>query len=146
MKSVFDQSTREELIKRINALDETSAARWGKMTVYQMLKHCTLWEEMLLGKKVYRQSLLGRIFGKAALRSMLRDEPIKPGLPTVPSFKVSGNGDVADAKAEWVALISQHGDHENSGFVHPFFGKLTAEQAGQMAYKHIDHHLRQFGS
>ncbi|HJW15878.1 MAG TPA: DUF1569 domain-containing protein [Flavisolibacter sp.] len=146
MKSVFDQETRDELISRINSLDENSTAKWGKMNVYQMIKHCTLWEEMLLGKKQYHQSLLGRLFGKIALKNMLKDEPIKPNLPTVPSFKITGNGDVATAKAAWIALIAEHGKQKNAGFVHPFFGKLTAEQAGSIAYKHIDHHLRQFNS
>jgi hypothetical protein len=144
MKSVFDKTTREELISRINQLNEDSKAQWGKMNVYQMVKHCSLWEEMLLGKKQYRQSLLGRLFGKVALRNLLKDEPMKPNLPTVPSFKMSGNGDVADAKAEWIRLINQHQQQECKGMVHPFFGQLTADQAGRIAYKHIDHHLRQF--
>ena len=146
MKSVFDRATRDELIGRISSLDENSRAQWGKMSVYQMLRHCALWEQMLLGKKQYRQSFLGRLFGKMALEDMLRDEPMKPNLPTVPSFKISGNGNIAAAKAEWMAHIAEHGLRNNSGFVHPFFGKLTAEQAGRLAYKHIDHHLRQFNS
>jgi hypothetical protein len=146
MKSLFDKATRDELIARIHLLNENSTARWGKMNVYQMLKHCTLWEEMLLGKKQYRQSFLGRLFGKIALKNMLKDEPIKPNLPTVPSFKITGNGDVAAAKTEWIKLMEEHGRQKNNGFVHPFFGKLTAEQAGRIAYKHIDHHLRQFNS
>lgn len=146
MKSVFDQTTKEELISRISSLQENSTPQWGKMNVYQMLKHCTLWEEMLLGKKQYRQSLLGRLFGKMALKSMLKDEPMKPNLPTVASFKITANGDVAAAKAEWIDLIAEHARQENTGFVHPFFGKLTAEQVGRIAYKHIDHHLRQFNS
>ena len=146
MKSVFDKTTRDELIVRINSLNENSSRQWGKMNVYQMLKHCTLWEEMLLGKKHYRQSFFGRLFGKIALKDILKDKPMKPGLPTVPSFKTSGNGDVVAAKAEWIQLMAQHALQNNSGFVHPFFGKLTAEQAGQIAYKHSDHHLRQFNS
>ena len=147
MKSVFDQSTRDELISRINSLNENSTAQWGKMNVYQMVKHCALWEEMLLGRKQYRQSLPGRIFGKIALKQMLREEPMKPNLPTVPSFKISNHsGDLATAKAEWMELINQHTARNPSGFVHPFFGKLSAEQAGCMAYKHIDHHLRQFSA
>jgi hypothetical protein len=146
MKSIFDQATRDELISRINSLNDNSTAKWGKMNVYQMIKHCTLWEEMLLGKKLYSQSFIGRLFGKIALKNMLKDEPIKPNLPTVPSFKISDNGDVSKARAEWLSLIAEHGKEENKGFVHPFFGKLTAEQAGCIAYKHIDHHLRQFNS
>jgi len=146
MKTMFDKKTREEVIKRINTLSENSRPLWGKMNVYQMVKHCTLWEEMLLGKKKYKQSLLGRLVGKMALKSMLKDEPAERNLPTVPSFKMSGNGDITAAKAEWVKLIEQHDLQENTGFIHPFFGALTADQAGRMAYKHIDHHLRQFNS
>ncbi len=100
----------------------------------------------MLGKKQYRQSFLGRLFGKIALKNMLKDEPMKPNLPTVPSFKISGKGDIIAAKAEWINLISEHGQKKSWEFVHPFFGKLTDEQAGRIAYKHIDHHLRQFGS
>ncbi|WP_233219142.1 hypothetical protein [Adhaeribacter arboris] len=125
MKSILDETTREELINRINTLNENSKAQWGKMNVYQMLKHGILWEEMLLGKKQYRQSFLGHLFGKMALKDILKDEPLKPNLPTVPSFKISGNGDVAAAKAEWIKLMAEHALKENSGFVHPFFGKLT---------------------
>ena len=57
MKSIFDKTTRGELINRINTVEQNSTAHWGKMNVYQMLKHCMLWEEMLLGKKQYQQSL-----------------------------------------------------------------------------------------
>jgi hypothetical protein len=110
------------------------------------LKHCTIWEEMLLCRKQYKQSFIGRVFGKMALRDMLKDKPIKPNLPTVPSFKVTDNGDVEEAKSAWINLIRQHAHQINNGFVHPFFGRLTAEQAGIMAYKHIDHHLRQFNA
>jgi hypothetical protein len=146
MKSVFDKPTRDELIYRINSLPENSKARWGKMNVYQMLKHCSLWEEMLLGRKQYRQSFPGWLFGRIALKNMLKDEPLKPNLPTVPSFKISDNGDVAVAKAGWIGLIMEHDLRTSSGFVHPFFGRLTAEQAGRIAYKHANHHLIQFNS
>jgi hypothetical protein len=146
MKSLFDKATRDELINRIQSLNENSKAQWGKMNVYQMLKHCIKWEEMLLGKTQYKQSFLGKLVGKMALKDMLKDEPAKHNLPTVPSFKIAGNGDVAAAKAEWISLLNEHTLKENHGFIHPFFGKLTAEQAGLMAYKHIDHHLRQFNS
>ena len=50
MTTVFDKSTREELIRRINTVDETNTARWGRMNVYQMLRHCTLWEAWIQRK------------------------------------------------------------------------------------------------
>jgi len=144
MKNIFDEQTRAEVIARINKLNKDSTALWGQMTVYQMIKHCAKWEDMILGKTLYKQSLPGKIFGKFALKDMMKDEPAKRNLPTVPSFKMTGDGDIESAKNEWLNLIAEHDHRAPSGFIHPFFGGLTIEQAGKMDYKHIDHHLRQF--
>jgi len=144
MKTIHDKATRDELIVRIDKLNENSKALWGKMTIGQMMKHCTKWEEMSLGKQTYKQSCIGKLFGKIALKDMLKDVPIKKNLPSVPSFIMKGNANVAEEKKKWIELMKEYDHYTNDGFVHPFFGKLTKEQAGLMAYKHIDHHLRQF--
>lgn len=148
MKTIFDKTTRDELISRINTLNENSTAQWGKMNVNQMLKHCILWQEMILGKKKYKQAFIGRLFGKMILKNALKDEsPMKHSTPTLPEFKnLEMNCDIAAQKKEWIALIEEHTHFSNPDFVHPFFGKMTKEQIGYHAYKHIDHHLRQFNS
>lgn len=146
MKTIFDKYTRDELIVRIHSLDEASVAQWGKMNVFQMLKHCTQWEEMALGKVRYKQSFLGKLFGKAALKNFIRDEtPVKRNLPTVPEFKIKEvSGNVAEQKQKWISLMEEYSTFANENFIHPFFGKMTKEQLGRLAYKHSDHHLRQF--
>jgi hypothetical protein len=148
MKTIFEKTTRDELIARINTLNENSTAQWGKMDIYQVLKHCTLYEEMLLGKKKFKRMFLGRLFGKIALKELIGDEsPIKQNLPTIPEIKVNINsGNVADEKQHWITLINEHAQSSNSEFVHAFCGKVTKEQSGYLAYKHTDHHLRQFNS
>ncbi len=146
MKSIFDKTTRDELISRINALDENSAAQWGKMNASQMVKHCAQWDEMALGKKIYKQSFIGKLFGKMALKDMMKDEPMKKNMPTVPSFKITDQVNIAEEKKKWIKLLSEYEHFENEGFIHPFFGPMTKEHTGYMAYKHIDHHLRQFNS
>ena len=143
---MFDKSTRDELINRIHSLNENSIAQWGKMNVSQMLKHCTQWDEMALGKVKYKQSLLGKLFGKMALRNMLKNEPIKKNLPTVPSFRIKGNTDIATEKSKWIQLLHEYEQFSNYGFIHPFFGAMTKENTGFIVYKHSDHHLRQFGA
>lgn len=145
MKTLFDQTSRNELIDRIQALDERGQPKWGRMTVSQMLRHCILWEEMALGKQVYKQSFLGRLFGKIALKRMLSDEPMKPNLPTVHGFSINGEGNPAAEKTKLIGLIEEHATCSGTGFIHPFFGQLSTEQGGLIAYKHLDHHLRQFG-
>lgn len=146
MKTIFDKSTRDGLITRINALHENSIAQWGKMDVSQMLKHCSQWDEMALGKKKYKQSFLGKLFGKIGLKGMMKDEPMKKNQPTVPSFKITEKVDFSEEKAKWIQLLDEYKEFPNNCFVHPFFGILTKEQTGFIVYKHIDHHLRQFGA
>jgi hypothetical protein len=146
MKTIFDKITRDNLISRIKTLNENSAAEWGKMNIYQMLKHCTLAEEMYLGKKKYKRVFLGRLLGKMALKNLLKDErPMSRNAPTSPAFKVSEtNGDILAEKKKWIALIEEYAHYSNSDFTHWFFGKMTKEQIGYFVYKHTDHHLRQF--
>lgn len=146
MKTIFDKTTRNELINRIYSLNGNEIPQWGRMNLYQMVKHCTLWEEMMLGKKAYKRTLLGHLFGKLALKGLLKDEkPMMRNAPTVPAFKVKENGDVSSEKVKWIALIEEHAHSSNTDMVmHPFFGKITTEQVGYLIYKHTDHHLRQF--
>jgi hypothetical protein len=145
MKSIFDKATNAELIRRIGMLNENSKAQWGKMSVYQMLKHCTLWEEMISGEKKFKRMSLGRLFGKIALKSLIKDEkPMRHNVPTVPEFNITDHGDIMAEKKKWLAMMQAHERFSNENIVHPFFGKMTKEQTGYLGYKHIDHHLRQF--
>ncbi len=148
MKTIFDKTTRDEVINRINTLHENSRAQWGKMNVYQMLSHCTRWEEMVLGKRMYKRILLGFLFGKMSLKSMIRDEnPLKRNIPTLTELKVKEiQGDVAFEKKKWISLLEEYEHFSNTGFIHPFCGSMTKEQIEHLAYKHADHHLRQFNA
>ncbi len=100
-----------------------------------------------MGKKKYKQTFLGRVFGKIALRGFIKDDaPFKRNVPTLPDLRITEDGgDVASLKSEWIALIREYTQYSNFDFVHPFFGKMNKDQVGVMAYKHADHHLRQFG-
>jgi len=146
MQTIFDKTTRDELIKRIHLLNVNNSAQWGKMNIYQMLKHCTLWEEMALGKTKYKQTLLGKLFGRMALPDFIGDDkPFKKNVPTVPKLKIKEtSGDILSLQNKWIKLIEEYNSFDNDNFIHPFFGKMSKEQIGLLAYKHTDHHLRQF--
>lgn len=148
MKTIFDQATRAELIDRINTLDEKSTAQWGKMNVYQMLKHCTTYEHMMLGKTKYKRAFIGFLFGRMALKDFTEnDQPIKMNVPTLPELKVKENsGNILMERKKWIALLEEYAHLTNPDVVHSFFGRLTKEQIGLLVYKHTDHHLRQFNS
>lgn len=148
MKTVFDLATREELIQRISLLKQDSKPVWGKMNVYQMTKHNTIWNEWVLGKKdfVYKQEFLGKLFGKLALRSNTKDDkPIGKNMPAGKAFTVNEKeGNFQSEVLTWIEQINAYGNFSNDSFIHDFFGNMTKEQIGIFAYKHNDHHLRQF--
>lgn len=145
MKSIFHKETNSELIERIDKLHEKDHAQWGKMNTYQMLKHCTLSEELFQGKKKYKRLFIGRLFGSTALKGIVRNEKqMKKNQPTHPAFKITGTGDFENEKAKWINLLNNYTNFENSPLTHPFFGEMTYDEIGIFVYKHTDHHLRQF--
>ncbi len=145
MKTIIDKNTVTELVTRINSLQADSKAQWGKMDAYQMLKHCTMSEEMFQGKKQYKRLFVGRLFGGMALKGILKNEkPMKQNQPTHPEMKITGTGNFENEKAKWIGLLQAYSTNSNPHFVHPFFGKMTKKQIGIYVYKHTDHHLRQF--
>ena len=94
----------------------------------------------------YKQSFLGKIFGKSVLRNMVKDEkPLDKNIPTSAQFKVKETeGDFEVEKLKWVTLTNAYENFNNPNFIHDFFGIMTKEQIGILVYKHTDHHLRQF--
>jgi hypothetical protein len=149
MKTIFDQDARAELIQRIGQLSEENRAEWGKMNVFQMAQHNTYWNGWILGTSphTYRQEWLGKIFGKFALKKMVKDEkPFDKNIPTSEQFKVKAvTCDLESEKAKWISLINEYERFHNPALIHDFFGKMSKEQVGILVYKHTDHHLRQFG-
>lgn len=145
MESLFDKNTYEEIHTRIEKLTNTSQPLWGKMRVDQMLYHCTLPLESALGKiHLPKQgNFLLRLF-KSTLYS---DTPYRKSLPTAKSFVVT---DEKDFETEKNKLLQDVKDAYEKGVnadwdEHPAFGKFTGEQWGKAFYKHLDHHLKQFG-
>ncbi|MBX2965733.1 MAG: DUF1569 domain-containing protein [Cyclobacteriaceae bacterium] len=148
MKTIFDSGVREKLIQRIKLLSHNHKPLWGKMNIYQMLIHNTYWNGWMLGndEHTYKQEFLGKIFGKIALKRMVKDEkPFDKNIPTSDQFKAKElHGDLEAEKEKWISLINEYENYNNPNFVHDFFGKMTKEQIGILVYKHTDHHLRQF--
>lgn len=95
-----------------------------------------------------KQAFIGRLFGKMALKSFIKDEKYFPrNVGSLTKLIVTDtHNDLGLSKILWAASIKQYShladDHE---FVHGFFGKMNKQQTGLLAYKHTDHHLRQFG-
>ncbi len=150
MKSVLSKTGRTEIGGRLARLEAGAARRWGKMDAAQMCAHCAAVLEMATGGLPGRQRLIGKLLAPFVRRTLLRSEtPMMRGAPTDPRFAVADPRDFAREKARLTATFARFCDAGVSGLdgvVHPFFGRMTGEEWGVLQYKHLDHHLRQFGA
>jgi hypothetical protein len=146
MKTVFDEQTRQELLMRISGLKAGSQPLWGTLNVYQMVQHCIRADDMLTGTLPCKRIFLGRIIGRLALRKVMADDqPFMKNAVTSGELKVAEvQGDLREAITKWTSQIKEFANYNRPSLFHPFFGQMTREQVGYLAYKHIDHHLRQF--
>ncbi|MBT9330126.1 DUF1569 domain-containing protein [Paracidobacterium acidisoli] len=149
MKNLFEATTVDEIKERIERLRPDSERRWGKMSVAQMLAHCSAWMELAAGLKSSPRSRIGRIFGHLAKRSVLGEEPVRKNMPTDKILLIEDERPFADEKVRlrnWVDRFSANGREGCTKHPHSFFGSMTPDEWAMMGYKHLDHHLRQFGA
>ena len=146
MKSLLTEDGYQEIKQRINLLSENAERQWGKMSVGQMCWHCQYPLKIAIENKP--NSSKGNWFVRTFFKeSMFNDKPWRKNLPTSPQLKAKEDKDFETEHAELLRLIDhlyQEKDREE-WHSHPMFGKFTKEQWGQMEFKHLDHHLRQFG-
>lgn len=150
MHSLFDAKAQDEIYNRINNLTEASQAKWGKMDVSQMLKHCQLPLEVANGNLELntKMGFFKKLLFKAFKPLMYNDKPWKKNLDTPKQFRVTDVQEFNEQKEKLTSIISDFSEKANvtEWPAHPLFGKFTTKQWGKMQYKHLDHHLTQFGA
>ena len=150
MKNLFEAVTVNEIQERMAHLKPDSEPQWGKMNVSQMLAHCSAWMEMVAGLNSPPRSLIGRIFGRVAKAKVLGgEEPIGRNMPSEKSLIVSDEREFVserDRLLKWTDTFAAGGPSGCTTHPHCFFGPMTPLEWASLAYKHLDHHLRQFGA
>ena len=148
MQSLFDVSTYNEMVKRVNALSPSHIPRWGKMNPAQMLAHCRESFRVPLSDKKMPRMFLGILIGGFIKSALYSEKPWKKNLPTSPQLMIKDDRDFNEEKEKLLEAIDRfhlRGPAYISKHPHPFFGSFTPEQWGKSMFKHLDHHLRQFG-
>jgi hypothetical protein len=148
MKSLYDPQVLSQLEARIRQLMPDSPRQWGKMDAAQMLAHCALATEMAAGDVPMKQILLGKILGPIFKRHMLADRPMRKIEARSGELCITGPRNFATERTRLLGVltrISVGGPATATKCPHPFIGPLTGEEWGTLTYRHVDHHLRQFG-
>jgi hypothetical protein len=148
MKNLFEALALEELKERVERLQADSPRQWGKMTPGQALAHYSAQMEMVLGEKFPRRSLLGRIVGRFAKPKFFGEEPLQRNMPTDKEYVITDERDLKIERERLRRLLDRFIAGGSAGCTkhpHSFLGPLTPEEWATLMYKHLDHHLRQFG-
>jgi Protein of unknown function (DUF1569) len=130
-------------------LKADSAPLWGKMSAAQAVAHCTAGLELALGDRLPPRMLIGRLLGPMIKSKAFREEePMRRNSPTVPGLVVNDERDLDAERERLSGMIERFvaaGPQGCTTHPHSFFGKLTPDEWAVLMYKHLDHHLRQFG-
>jgi hypothetical protein len=149
MKNLFEAARAEEVKERIANLKPESPRQWGTMNAAQAMAHCAAGLELALGDRTTPQMFLGRIIGGIIKPMVLgNDEPMRRNSPTVKGLVVQDERDLGPERGRLCGLIdrfSASGPDRCTTHPHSFFGRLTPNEWAVLMYKHLDHHLRQFG-
>jgi hypothetical protein len=149
LPNIFTKDVSDVIINRINSLKPVTSPLWGKMSVTQMLAHCNVTYEMVYEQKHPKPNFLMKIILKLLVKKVVTSEtPYKHNLRTAPAFLIKDDRDFEVEKSRLISYIKKteqlgesHFDNKESHS----FGKLKKSEWNNMFYKHLDHHLTQFG-
>lgn len=149
MKDIFHPQVTEDLIDRINLLTPETSPLWGKMSVDQMLAHCAVAYEMAYTDKHPKPNGLMRFLLKTFVKSgVVNEKPYPKNSRTAPAFIISGSRDFDKSKQQLIAYLKktqEYGASYFDGKESLSFGTMTSQEWNNLFYKHLDHHLTQFG-
>jgi hypothetical protein len=149
VKNLFEAVRVAEVKERAAHLRPDSERLWGKMNPAQALAHCSKGIEWAVGDRIPPRMLMGRIVGQIVKPMVLgNDEPMRRNSPTARDLVVRDQRDLRTERERLCGLIDRFaaaGPRGCTTHPHSYFGRLTPEEWAALMYKHLDHHLRQFG-
>jgi hypothetical protein len=149
LPNIFDKNVAEDVISRINKLKPDTQPLWGKMNVSQMLAHCNVPYEMVYEDKHPKPNFLMKFILKTFVKSGVTNEkPYKRNAQTAPAFLIRDERDFETEKNRLINYIhktQELGEAHFDNKASHSFGNLNIREWNNMFYKHLDHHLTQFG-
>lgn len=150
MRNLFDPAAAEEVRQRLRQLRPDSPRQWGTMSAAQAVAHCAGGMELALGDHRPGRMFVGRIIGGIIKPLVIgTEQPMRRNTPTMPEIVVKDARELDAERRRLSALIDRFAAAGPAGCTthpHSFFGRLTPQEWAVLMYKHLDHHLRQFGA
>jgi hypothetical protein len=138
----------QEVQQRIEKLQPDTQNQWGKMDVAQMMEHCAVVQEVLNGEELTGTPFLIKLFGGLIKKSVLSDKPYAKSMQTHPKYRIVSEQDFEQAKSRLIRSLEEFATkapQDSQQYAHPIFGPMDLEERAWSSYKHLNHHLEQFG-
>jgi len=151
VRTVADPIVLGSLTDRLRALRPGSERRWGTLSPHEMLCHLGDAMAMVLGDRPRGQPVRARHRWVVKGLALWSPIPWPHGWPTNPMHdpKVDGTQPSVFAQdlARTIAGLEAIAEAAPNTLepVHGFFGTMSVRDWQRWAYRHADHHLRQFG-
>ncbi|MEZ4789788.1 MAG: hypothetical protein R2811_07195 [Flavobacteriales bacterium] len=150
---IFSRSEVDKLKARIQRLVPDTRPQWGRMNAAQMLAHASKPYDTLYDAEYQRRypphTGLMRLLLKWLVKPLVvGPRQYKPNTRTAPSYVVADERDLVREREKLFGYLDRVQAEGRSGFegrLSYSFGPLTADEWNVLFYKHLDHHLRQFG-
>lgn len=144
-----DGQVRAATLARFRSIPADRTPHWGTMTAPRMVVHCTDALRMATGELPVRVLPIGRVLGATGLGTVLaRYMPFPKGSPTHPKLLARVPTAFGDELSQLAAALEAFAakPRVSKWPPHPLFGTLSPASWGVLAWRHLDHHLRQFGA
>jgi hypothetical protein len=145
MPSLIDTTDREALLRRLRLLQPTSQARWGTFTAPKMV--CHLADSLRVGLGDLTARRVDSFPSRTLLKWLVVYSPVSPPrgkIQTAPEMLTTEPTTWTEDVATVEKLVERVSTSPCTAR-HPTFGPLTPGGWGRLTWKHLDHHLRQFG-
>ena len=150
-KSVFDPRAHEALVARLDTLAPDAQRRWGRMTAAQAVCHLSDSLKVVLGDRPLPPRPLN--LKRRAMRFAAFTLPIPwpKGVQTSAAIDADRGGtppgDFAEDVGELKTLLARMAATDGRDLApHHVWGSMGRSEWGRYIYRHVDHHLRQFGA
>ena len=143
--SLYHPEVYNQTLVRINKLTLETTPQWGKMDAAQMIAHCVAILDVSNGKPLENTPFVARLFKGMIRKMVVGEKPYPKSSKTHPQYQQSSPKDFEKEKQRLLAAMEKWKGMEGEETKHALFGVLTKEEKGWSSYKHLDHHLSQFG-
>jgi CubicO group peptidase (beta-lactamase class C family) len=150
LKSLSNLTGRQNIAHRLAQLTPSDGARWGIMSVHQMVCHLDDSYKVPLGEK--NVSAASGLLQRTLVKQLALYTPLPwpRGVPTRPEVEQGKGGSLPTVFHQDLASLLSTLSRFCDGLAepclpHPIFFKMTTADWMRWGYLHADHHLRQFG-